>query len=142
MEALLFEEEDVTALVQAFDALGLWQVPAGELSIALVDDEEIARVHDVYLGDDSPTDVITFPGEEEEFAGEIVVSAETARRAAREEDTTLAYEISLYLVHGLLHLSGLGDASEEERARMRRAEAVALKKLEKQGALPAFHWRD
>lgn len=58
--------------------------------------------------------------------GEVVLSAETARRRAAEFDWSAADEVVLYLVHGLLHLAGYDDASPEERQQMRRREKAVL----------------
>jgi len=90
-------------------------LPGLELvEVSLVSDETIARVHGEFLSDPSPTDVITF------HHGEILVSLDTARAAAPEAGTSVAAEVLLYMVHGLLHLMGHGDAGEEERIRMHR----------------------
>jgi probable rRNA maturation factor len=61
------------------------------------------------------------------ISGEIVISAETARRAAGDCRTNPDYELALYLVHGLLHLCGYDDTSTHERRLMRRREAEALR---------------
>ena len=54
--------------------------PLPELTIALVDDAHLARLHGQFLGDESPTDVMAFPLDEGE--GEVVVSVEAAEREA------------------------------------------------------------
>jgi probable rRNA maturation factor len=59
--------------------------------------------------------------------GEIVISAETARRSARDYGTTPEAELALYLVHGLLHLCGYDDLAPQEKRVMRRREAEALR---------------
>jgi hypothetical protein len=61
-------------------------VGEAEISLTLVDDRRISRLHAEWFDDPSPTDVITFPLSEpanDSLAGDIVVSAETARRRAR-----------------------------------------------------------
>ena len=58
--------------------------------------------------------------------GEIVISAETALRVARELNADPADELALYLVHGLLHLCGYDDLTPKEKRLMRRREADAL----------------
>lgn len=83
-----------------------------EIEISLVDDAEIARVHGEFLDDPTPTDVITF------HHGEILVSTETAARQAPEHGKSLDHEIALYMVHGLLHLSGHEDHEPAEAAVM------------------------
>ena len=79
------------------------------------------------MEDPSPTDVITFPAQPEmESAGEIIVSVDHARSRAAELDLPFSQELSLYLVHGWLHLAGYDDRRESDRAKMREAEQKAL----------------
>ena len=61
---------------------------------------------------DGPTDVITFRH------GEIVISVETAERQAKEYSTSFDRELRLYFVHGLLHLVGLEDKTDQGFKRM------------------------
>ncbi len=111
-------------------ALRRFEVSAAELSIAVVGDCEIAALHHTYLDDPSTTDVLTFdladaavPGR---LDGEIVISADTARRCADHKGHSLAAEIALYAVHGVLHLLGLDDATEADARRMHRIEDEIL----------------
>lgn len=83
-----------------------------EVEVSLVDDETIARIHDEYLDDPTPTDVITFPH------GEIFIGAETAAREGPEHGHSAAEEMLLYVVHGLLHLNGHIDTASAEREAM------------------------
>jgi probable rRNA maturation factor len=79
------------------------------------------------MEDPSPTDVITFPAQPEmESAGEIIVSVDHARSQAAELGETFSRELSLYLVHGWLHLAGYDDHKDSDRAKMREAEQKAL----------------
>ncbi len=91
--------------------------------VALVDDKTIAEVHGRFLDDPTPTDVISFPH------GEIVVSAQTALREARVRGIAPIHELTLYVVHGALHLQGHSDRSPKARTRMRAAERRILKSL-------------
>ncbi len=76
-----------------------------EIHVVLISDPRISELHRRFMGIDGPTDVITFQH------GEIFISVETARRQARAHRTSLAHELRLYLVHGLLHLHGFDDHS-------------------------------
>ena len=78
-----------------------------EILIVLVSDRKISAIHRQFMGVSGPTDVITFRH------GEIVVSVETAARQATEYGTDLFQELRLYIAHGLLHLGGYDDHSEE-----------------------------
>ncbi len=68
------------------------------------------------------TDVITFEH------GEIIISAETADRYAREHGQRIEHEIGLYIVHGILHLNGYDDLEEPAAARMREKQEGVLRR--------------
>lgn len=113
--------------------------PAGELSLVFLTDPAIAQIHADFMDDPTATDVITFEGEAmAELAGEICVSADTARAYAREHGTEFARELTLYVVHGWLHLAGYDDLRPAKKRRMRAAEARALNILTSHDAIPAF----
>ena len=98
----------------------------GELlavEISIVSDRAIARVHREFLNVPGATDVITFPH------GEIVVSATTAARQAREHGETVERELARYVVHGFLHLHGHLDAQADDAARMWCAQEEMLNQL-------------
>ncbi|MFO0892259.1 MAG: rRNA maturation RNase YbeY [Isosphaeraceae bacterium] len=102
-----------------------------QVSMALVDDETIRRINKHHLDHDWPTDVISFPLSEPGatvFAGELLVSAEMAKATAAEIGADPLAELALYVVHGLLHLCGYDDRSEEERELMRRREDEVLRR--------------
>ena len=124
----LFDPEAATiGLFEAIHASGRFPINEGELSIAFVNDAEIAQVHADFLDDPSPTDVITFPAQPEmKSAGEIIVSVDHARSRAAELGEPFSRELSLYLIHGWLHLAGYNDRIESDRAEMRNAEQKAL----------------
>ena len=99
------------------------------ISLALVDNDTIHRLNRLHLGHDWPTDVITFPlsgADDPALAGELVVSTETAVTKARELRGEPAAELALYLVHGLLHLCGYDDSSEEDAAAMNGRQSELL----------------
>ncbi|AHF91582.1 hypothetical protein OPIT5_16465 [Opitutaceae bacterium TAV5] len=121
--------------------------PAGELSLVFLTDAALARLHADFLDDPSSTDVITFeappslsPGDSAGTgaAGEVCVSADTAARYAAEHGRDFSEELTLYLVHGWLHLAGYDDLQPVKKRRMRAAEKRAMTLLREAGALPAF----
>ena len=84
-----------------------------ELSILLVDDDEMQRLNREYLSRDRPTNVLAFAMHEGEnrhlnpaILGDVVVSTETAEREALQREVPLEEEMALLLVHGILHLLG------------------------------------
>ena len=94
-----------------------------EITVVLVSDGRIAEIHRQFMNDPAPTDVITFDH------GEIVISAQTARRQARQFGTSLVHELRLYLVHGLLHLSGFDDKMRQGAAEMKRVQERVVRRV-------------
>lgn len=123
-------------------ALAAEGVAAADVVISLVDDSEIHRLNREYLEHDWPTDVISFnyaeddgrgdgPTEDRRGAGrrldgELAVSVETAVRNAVEHGWSPHAELLLYCVHGLLHLCGYDDLTDDERPWMRRRERALM----------------
>lgn len=117
-------------------------LPEGELSLVFLSDAALAQLHAEFLNDPSTTDVITFeatPGMGS--AGEICVSVDTAELYAQEHGHEFSEELTLYIVHGWLHLAGYDDLQPAKKRRMRAAEKRALALLRKAGALPTFTLR-
>ena len=83
-----------------------------EIDVLLISDRRMSELHRKFMEMSGPTDVITFQH------GEIFISAGTAKRQARRHRSTLANELRLYLVHGLLHLHGFDDQSPKEKRLM------------------------
>lgn len=102
-----------------------------ELSVAFLDEASICDLHEKFLNNPDPTDVITFPATEEEDyrVGEICISIDEALKYPQ---YMLEDEVTLYLVHGWLHLAGYDDIVEEDRLIMRKMEQKALDFLDQQ----------
>ncbi len=101
-----------------------------EIGVAVVDDPTIAGLHGEFLGDGTPTDVLSFPlaSGDGPIEGEVVVSAETAAAAAPRFRLTPADELLLYVIHGTLHLLGYDDTTAARRAAMGREQRACLRR--------------
>lgn len=111
--------------------------PPGELSLVFLTDAALARLHGDFLADPTVTDVITFEGDPAfGTAGEVCVSADAAARQRGRRD--FAAELTLYVVHGWLHLAGYDDLVPAKKRAMRRAEARAMRLLRAADAVPGF----
>ena len=104
---------------------------AGVIGIRVTGDAEIHHVNRQHLGHDYPTDVISFAYRDERpiLEGELIVSAETAHQRAAELGWPVSSELILYMVHGTLHIAGMDDQSERDRAAMREAERCVMLQL-------------
>jgi len=110
-----------------------------DLSIILVDNNQIKRLNKEYLNKKHSTDVLAFSMKEgkalrgdEKLLGDIAICVEKARMVARATNISLEKEIDLYLVHGILHLLGYRDKTEKERASL----------FKKQEKLTGLLWKE
>jgi len=102
------------------------------ISLAFVDNTTIHRLNKQFLDHDEPTDVITFPlsrAGAKSLEGELVIGVEIGVEQAAERGHDVLTELTLYVIHGLLHLCGYDDHSERDRAAMREREQHYLRKL-------------
>jgi len=104
--------------------------PGGTVEVAVVDDAEIRRLNARYRGIARRTDVLAFPLEAPDapgqLVGQVVVSADAARRQARRLGVPLALELDLLVTHGTLHLVGYDDRDPVEADLMHRRERAIL----------------
>ena len=135
---LFFKEEKLNIFFQQLFLI-YDHNPKGVLSIAFLNKAEHSKIHGDFLQDYRPTDVITFPADlENEMVGEICVSVDQAIEEAQSRNLVFDKELSLYLIHGWLHLVGFDDRNDTDRKIMRREEANALTIIEKDGLWPDF----
>jgi probable rRNA maturation factor len=111
----------------------------GDLSIVLTDDAQLHELNREYLDIDAPTDVLSFPASETDpetarrYLGDILISVPRAAEQARTAGHALEAEVQLLTVHGTLHLLGYDHAEADEKARMWKAQAEILERLELSG---------
>ena len=98
--------------------------PESELSVVLVDDEQMRSLNWKYRRRQGPTNVLAFAMREGEFGdispqllGDVIISLSTAQREAEEAGLSLDSTISRLLVHGILHLVGFDHQKGEDAAR-------------------------
>ena len=107
-------------------------VADAEISLAFVDDATIHRLNKQFLQHDEPTDVLSFPLTEpksKKLCGELVIGAEVALAQATERGHDVQAELTLYVIHGLLHLCGYDDKTEKAARQMRQRERHHLAAL-------------
>ncbi len=104
-----------------------------EISLAIVNDELMARLHKEYMDIDGTTDVLTFELDFDEdnrvTSGEIVICLPEARRRATELKHKIEQELLLYALHGVLHLVGYDDRTDAAYRTMHRMEDRILKSI-------------
>ena len=103
-----------------------------EISLAFVDNATIHVLNKRYLDHDEPTDVLSFPLSDpkaKKLSGELVLGVEVAQAQAAERGHDVHAELSLYVIHGLLHLCGYDDHDDKDQQAMRTRERHHLAKL-------------
>jgi len=107
--------------------------PRGDVALCLVSDDRMREFNRRYRGKDAPTDVLSFPGDDEPepdgsfHLGDIVIAVPTASRQAASLGHTLPRELKRLALHGYLHL--LGYDHETDDGTMLRLERRLARRL-------------
>ena len=109
---------------RVLEALGLG---GRTLGVLLTDDRRIARLHERWMGEKGPTDVMSFSlgdAAAPRLLGDVVISVETAARCLpagqARRPRAVAREVQRCLIHGILHLAGYDHRTPAQRQRMER----------------------
>lgn len=111
------------------------QSPEADLTLVITGDDRLQQLNRKYLGVDAPTDVLSFPNGDVDpdtglpYLGDILISFARAEAQARAGGHTIAEEIQLLVVHGVLHLLGHDHAEPNEKQRMWAAQGNILSAL-------------
>lgn len=130
---IVFFNEDIDFKFGQKNQLKAWLKKVAEsegfkmrnLNYIFCSDEYLHKINLEYLEHDTYTDIITFDNseEEEDIEGDIFVSIERVKDNSQELKTEFLDEFKRVLVHGLLHLCGYDDHSDEDEAQMRELES-------------------
>jgi probable rRNA maturation factor len=133
-------DESLLAAVARYALDTMHVNPAAELSVLVVTEEVMSELHERWMDEPGPTDVMSFPMDElvEEsrrpdapdtgpaLLGDIVLCPEFAKAQARKAGHGLAEELHLLTVHGVLHLLGYDHAEPDEEREMFALQATLL----------------
>jgi len=119
---------------------------AHEISIVILDDQEMEKLNETYRGINKPTNVLAFPMQEGQFSditpgllGDVVISLETAEKEAITAGISLEERTSQLLIHGILHLLGFDhEMGDKEADAMEKKSLELLRVVEKNRDLTAF----
>ena len=105
-----------------------------EIAYIFCSDNVILKMNLQYLQHNYYTDIITFDySENNTISGDIFISVDTVKSNAKKFETDFEQELNRVIIHGILHLCGLKDETEEEKNMMREKENEALSLMEKIG---------
>lgn len=138
---LEFSQESIQELFRILHTIEKLNHPTGELSVVFLPADIHTGLHKQFHSNPDPTDVITFRGNPvANFGGEICVSPDFALDYIRVHGGDFSAEVTLYLIHGWLHLCGLNDIEENDRVTMRKEEQRCIKQLESFEKIPVFEF--
>jgi probable rRNA maturation factor len=127
-------EDDIRSWITAALA-GLIQRKETEISVRLVDTEEMTTLNETYRGVAGPTNVLSFPSDLPDelqlpLLGDIVICAPVVRAEAAQQGKSLTAHWAHMAVHGTLHLLGYDHITEGEAATMEALESAILARLD------------
>ena len=100
----------------------------GEISFIFCDDEYLLEMNQKYLDHDTYTDIISFDASVGNILnGDIFISTERVAENAQSYDVEFPEELKRVIIHGILHLCGYRDKTEEEEQKMRAKEEEKMK---------------
>lgn len=130
---------DAPVQAAAEHALAAAAAPAPcALTVTLTTTEAVQALNREYAGKDEPTDVLSFPAEDTPYAvepgeppylGDVIIALPVAAEQAERLGRSLADEVQMLAIHGVLHLMGYDHDTDEEQAEMSAAEADAAARL-------------
>ncbi len=135
--AIIFTQEDLEYTIPNSQAVKKWiksiveseKKKIGDIAVVWCSDAFILEVNNKYLKHDYLTDIITFDYcENNTIAGDLIISLDTVRANAKDFGVEFHVEQLRVLAHGILHLCGYGDASDEEIVVMRSKEDFYIEK--------------
>jgi len=126
------EKKIKTWLSKTIQAYDLSLDPDQDLNYIFCSDQYLHQMNVDYLQHDTLTDVITFDNseDEEQIAGDIFISIDRIQENAQNFGVNFEQELHRVIVHGLLHLIGFGDKTEQEAQMMRTKENEHLSLLQ------------
>lgn len=99
------------------------------IAIVLTDNDDIQRLNRDFRGKDKPTNVLSFPSDDEDEWGDLIFAYETIKNEATTQKKEFLAHFSHLLVHGTLHLLGFDHEDDGEAAMMEKLEIDILAQL-------------
>jgi len=121
----LKEEEKVSLWIKR--VIGNEGLEMGDITYVFCDDDFLLNLNKEYLNHDTLTDIISFDNSLcDKIVGDIFISVERVKENSEIYTTTFINELHRVMIHGILHLCGYNDKSDEESKTMRVKEDEAL----------------
>lgn len=105
------------------------KIKNANISVAIVNNTDIKKINKKYRAKNAITDVLSFCYSKKPLDGEIVICYSKALKQAKEKNHKLEQEISLLLIHSILHLVGYNHKNINEELKMKKLEEIILSKI-------------
>ena len=137
-EKIVFNVEDIDFELQNTEGVIAWIEKVVKLekkrisgiSYIFCSDEYVHKLNVEYLNHDTLTDILTFPYSRSPIEGDIFISIDRVKDNAKDINNSFENELHRVIIHGVLHLCGYLDETDEDEAMMRKKEDEALLLLE------------
>jgi len=138
METNIYYHSECDFQLQNETSISKWLIAAvgnenktiGEINYIFCEDDYLLKKNQEYLNHDTLTDIITFDySEENKLSADIFISVERVKENALIFAVPFEQELKRVIIHGILHLIGYKDKSEEEAKIMRNKEDFYLSKI-------------
>ncbi len=136
-DKVIYNVEDIDFQLVSQDLLSAWiektieteGATLGAVSYIFCSDDYLHQMNVEYLNHDTLTDVITFPYNDNPIEGDIFISIDRVKNNAQDLAVAFDDELHRVMIHGVLHLCGYSDETDEQEAEMRRKEDEYLRIL-------------
>ncbi|MCR9249042.1 MAG: rRNA maturation RNase YbeY [bacterium] len=139
MENIHFFEEDISFQLEEPNIIINWvqqiinqhQQSLEEINYIFCSDSYLLNINQEYLNHDTFTDIVTFNNSEEsnKIESDIFISIDRIKENANSYNKSFEHELYRVMIHGVLHLLGFDDKTEEEKSVMREKEEACLSLL-------------
>ncbi len=116
-------------LYHTFKMVGVKQLKGMEINVLLSNDSEVQKLNKEYRGKNKPTNVLSFETGDDFLLGDIVMSFDTLKKEAKEQNISIENHYMHLLCHGILHLLGFDHIDDDEAREMEFFEVKILEKL-------------
>lgn len=129
--AIIFHENEVSAGLKSKnllkkwlnDVIGLENARAGKINIVFTTDSQLLELNKKYLSRDYLTDILAFEyADSQEVDGDLFISVERVKENSDSFNVSFKNELKRVIVHGILHLLGYKDGTENEKSLMTQME--------------------
>jgi len=133
-----FFSEEIEFSLSYSDSISKWLIQSAiaegkqidYLNIVFCSDEYLLGINQQYLEHDYYTDIITFDYGDDAIQGELYISIDRVKENAEDLKIKFERELQRVMIHGLLHICGYGDKTEEEVEKIRKQEDYYIQKCQ------------